>query len=208
MDKQLFLDIIETGFKTDYRPQWLKDMVPRVNWHYYHALNVLAKQTNPKLLVELGTKTGTGALHFRFGSPTAKIITVDIERPIHPRFTAKMDEKEIQAVICDSTKYAEQVENGTVDILFIDANHIYKSLMADITAWIPKMAPGGIVLIDDIHLDEIITRKHHSVAIHGQLGTNTDMTKAWNEIVKRQYGQAFEVRKLHPSYSFGVLLLP
>jgi len=208
MNKETFLDIIETGLKTDYRPQWLKDMVPRATWHYYHALAILAKQTNPELIVELGTKAGTGALHFRYGSPTAKIITVDIAKPVYPRLTDKMNEKNIKSVVCDSTEYASQVKDGTVDILFIDANHIYESLIADITAWIPKMAPEGIVLFDDIHMDLIITRKLQLVAIYGKLGTNTNMTQAWDEIVKRHYGQTFEVPKLHSTYSFGVLLLP
>ena len=205
MTKDTFLDIIETGLKTDDRPQWLKDMIPLASFHYYPALAFLAKATNPKLVVELGTATGVGALHFNYGCPTAKIITVDIAKcPNHPL----MDKKGIVSVICDSAEYAKQVEDGTVDILFIDANHIYESLMADITAWISKMNQGGIVLLDDIHFDEIITPKVLSWAIHGKLGENTNMTAAWNEIIKRQYGQTFEIRKLHPIASFGVLLLP
>jgi len=208
VNKETFLDIVDTGLKTDYRPQWLKDMVPRASWHYYHALAILAKNTNPELIVELGTKAGTGALHFRYGSPTAEIITVDITPPVYPQLTAKMDEKNIKSVICDSTEYASQVKDKTVNILFIDANHIYESLIADITAWIPKMAPEGIVLFDDIHLDEIITPKLRSVAIYGTMWKNTNMSQAWDEIIERQYGQTFEVSKLHSSYSFGVLLLP
>jgi len=205
MDKDKFLEIIETGLKTDDRPQWLKGRVPRATWHYYHALAILAKHTNPKLMVELGTKAGVGALHLNYGCPTAEVITVDITHCINKALLVK---KGIQPVVCDSTEYAKQVKDGTVDILFIDANHIYTSLMADITAWIPKMNKEGIILLDDIHMDEKITRKHHSVAIYGKLGENTNMTKAWNEIVERQYGQAFEVRKLHNSFSFGVILLP
>jgi predicted O-methyltransferase YrrM len=204
MDKERFLEVVETGLKTDDRPQWLRDLVRRPAWLYYRAFVALAEHTNPELIVELGTHHGVGALHFNYGCPTAKIITIDIAKYPNRPIMAK---KGIVSVLCDSTKYADQVEDGTVDILFIDANHTYESLIADFNAWLPKMKESGIVLFDDVGWDMVLTPKTARM-IHGKVaGENTYMSHAWEEIVAQEYGETFELKKLHPSYSFGVLLL-
>ena len=203
MTKDTFLEIVETGLETDDRPQWLQDMVRRPAWLYYRAFVALAWYTNPELIVELGTHHGVGALHFNYGCPTAKIITVDIAKYPNRPLMAK---KGIDYVLCDSAEYAEQVEDGIVDILFIDANHTYQSLLADFNAWIPKMKTEGIILLDDVGWDKVLN-PNSAQMIHGEVGEHTNMTHAWKAIKAQKHGEAFEMRKLHPSYSFGVILL-
>lgn len=43
----------------------------------------------------------------------------------------------------DSVKMAEQVKDASVDFVFIDADHHYESVLADIYAWTPKVRLGG-----------------------------------------------------------------
>lgn len=38
---------------------------------------------------------------------------------------------------------------GLIDILYIDGNHQYEYVMADMEAWVPKVRPGGLVIGDD-----------------------------------------------------------
>jgi len=40
---------------------------------------------------------------------------------------------------------ARVVPDGSLDFVFIDANHFYDYVRADIAAWTPKVRPGGIV---------------------------------------------------------------
>jgi predicted O-methyltransferase YrrM len=203
MNKETFLDIVETGLQTDDRPEWLQKMVRRPAWLYYRAFVALARHINPELIVELGTHHGVGALHFNYGCPTAKIVTVDIAKyPNRPL----MAQKGINYVLCDSTLYAKRMGDGTVDILFIDANHTYHSLINDFNAWLPKMKANGIILLDDVGWDKVLTPKSTQM-IHGEVGEHTNMTHAWKAIVAQGHGETFELRKLHPSYSFGVILL-
>lgn len=64
--------------------------------------------------------------------------------------------------------------NNNVDFLFIDADHNYEGIMADLNAWWPKLLPGAIVLMHDVGwaeglkkaLDDFVRPRTHS---HGRL---------------------------------------
>ena len=192
MDKKTFLELIEKTKAVDDRPENMKRLIRRPNsFHYYKLFVHLARDTDPQLIVELGTNQGVGALHFRYGNKTAKIITVDIKRT--EKITNRLRDHDIIGVISDATEYANFVDDKSVDILFIDANHLYEDVKADTAAWIPKMAPGGIILWDDIWLKEY------------PLGVETGMRRFWDEL--EIDGDKFECKYLHPSVNFGVALL-
>jgi predicted O-methyltransferase YrrM len=163
---------------------------------------------NPDLIVELGTNTGAGALHFRHGSPTTKITTIDITKTSPHRCTL-IEQANIEYIIKDSVEAASQVDDK-IDIIFYDANHEYSNVMAEAAAWMPKMKEGGIALFDDIHYD-IEKRKEGQTYIseYNKLlkqGEATGMYRAWTEIIEKYGKEAFEVKELHPSVSFGVIL--
>jgi len=182
MDRERFLEIVENAKRVDDRPTVLKNLVRRPkSFHYYKLFVHLACAMNPELIVELGCAAGTGALHFKHGAPQARVITVDIKMAKLTR--DRLDAHDIERVICDSTEYAKQIEDGTVDICFIDADHTYQAFKADTEAWLPKMKPGGIILFDDVRMGKI--------------------SDAWEELD----GDKLEVRELHASYSFGVLFV-
>ena len=45
----------------------------------------------------------------------------------------------------NSVDVAKTFKNNSLDFVFIDANHTYKSVKEDIEAWFPKVRKGGIV---------------------------------------------------------------
>jgi hypothetical protein len=45
----------------------------------------------------------------------------------------------------DSVDAARTFRDGTLDFVFIDADHSYPAVVADIEAWWPKVKPGGIL---------------------------------------------------------------
>jgi predicted O-methyltransferase YrrM len=209
MDKETFLALVEKTKKVDERPEEIKRLIRRPNsFHYYKLFVHLAKAVDPKLIVELGTNQGVGAVHFRHGSETARIVTVDIKSS--PKVERRLEKHNIEGIVCDSVEAAPMIEDGTVDIIFFDANHTYDSLMPEVVAWVPKMAPGSIMLFDDIHYD-IEKRKVGYISIHNKpvaVGEETGMSRAWKEIRQTVTGKHIECKYLHPSVSFGVILRP
>jgi len=44
-----------------------------------------------------------------------------------------------------SLEMSEQMKDGILDFVFIDADHRYETVLADIRAWAPKVKQGGII---------------------------------------------------------------
>jgi|SRR5438105_4547556 len=57
----------------------------------------------------------------------------------------------VEPVVSDSRAAAAQWDGGAVRLLFIDGDHSYEAVKADLEAWLPHIAPGGYVAFDDVH---------------------------------------------------------
>lgn len=57
--------------------------------------------------------------------------------------------KHCQYKKCLSHEAANYFEDGSVDVLFVDAGHSYEAVKKDIEAWLPKMKPNGIIVGHD-----------------------------------------------------------
>jgi GT2 family glycosyltransferase/predicted O-methyltransferase YrrM/predicted Zn-dependent protease len=68
---------------------------------------------------------------------------------VRPRFEANLRRHGVRdrvAVLeAPSVEAAASFPDGSLDFVFIDADHAYKSVKADVRAWLPKVRPGGVL---------------------------------------------------------------
>jgi cephalosporin hydroxylase len=51
----------------------------------------------------------------------------------------------VNPIRMESTEAASLYEDGSLDVVFIDAGHTYEEVKADIIAWLPKVKKGGYI---------------------------------------------------------------
>ena len=112
--------------------QWLKE-----------AAIVVARLFTHPTLVNIGVFQCASMYCLRAGAPEARLIGIDIVRPKPPH-------KELQAefIIADSQECHTGFK-GPIHLLFIDGDHRYATVKADIANWTPKIVPGGVVAFHD-----------------------------------------------------------
>jgi cephalosporin hydroxylase len=91
---------------------------------------------------------------------------------------------------CTSIEAAQKFHDGYFDWIYLDGDHSYHAVLADLGAWLPKLKLGGKLVCDDYTwVDE---NKTHSVkaAIRSFL-------KAHPDLVGQLFFGQFLIRKLH-----------
>lgn len=127
---------------------------------YYDFLVRLARDIQPEIIVELGTSTGNSASRFAFGNPQAKVITIDIAPDGRAQEMLKnFDNIDLWIGDDNSKETIKKVSGlGAIDILFIDTIHNFNQAWAEYCNYSPFVKKGGIILYDDILLDDDMER--------------------------------------------------
>ena len=142
-------------------------------------LRWLAEQASHRqMVVEVGSYKGTTALAMadNMSLPTAVVYCVDtfegsvgeveMRRLLdsHPPGWLKevflantTGQDKIRPLVMDSLKAAELLGKSFrgADMIFLDASHDYDSVKADILAWLPALAPGGLLCGHDRQWDGV-----------------------------------------------------
>jgi Methyltransferase domain len=121
----------------------------------------LAKRYNLTKLCEVGVKSGGLTRRLAEALPEATIVGIDPWRfyPDWPswdnakhlrheeafdRVLAKFP-KQIFKMKMPSLDAAKKIPDGSLDLVFIDGDHSYSAVKADIEAWLPKVRRGGVL---------------------------------------------------------------
>lgn len=94
-----------------------------------------------------------------------------------------------------SLDIASRTDNESLDFIYIDADHRYEAVLADLSAWYPKLKPGGIFAGDDYGPNPIqmvdfgkglfefgIKKAVDEFALEVRRNISLDLTTNWGEV--------------------------
>lgn len=140
----------------------------RYNWFNYHEFyNFISKKKGFYKFVEVGVWKGHSVSYLADKIRKRKgveIYAVDLFEKVKKYkgtkyeedakrmfeiYNANLLDTDTRHLIKDIKTYshlaAKRFKNGQLDVVFIDADHQYISVIRDIKAWLPKIKPGGII---------------------------------------------------------------
>ncbi|MAG49619.1 hypothetical protein CMO86_08210 [Candidatus Woesearchaeota archaeon] len=144
-------------------------------------LDQLIKENDFKLGAELGVHEGVTHMYLLDRNPSLTMIGVDLYQGKQAKYWDVVSPKLMSAGVRsrfykeNTVAAAKNVTDDEIDFVFIDADHTYKGVKADILAWMPKVRKGGYVTGHDCDNKNI---KKALVEIFGEGGYET----AWDEV--------------------------
>ena len=143
------------------RPDWAGDVgahaaVASSFAHKGRLLTWLVRACRAERVVDLGTAYGMSALFLAAALPErGRVVTVEASEPqlsVSGPLLAAHEPVRVQALSALTLEAVADVQAqlGAVDLLFHDAGHSHEAYVADIAAYAPLLAPGALVLMDDI----------------------------------------------------------
>ncbi len=133
---------------------------------YYRFCQQLAKEANPRLVVELGIDEGDCCAHWASGNPKTLVAGVDVHKDWHPGMQQVNPVERCQHIekLFPNFTYLrgwtwemipEVKKLGAIDILYIDSWHEYDYLARDWNDYAPLLNDYSIVIIDDLNMTGI-----------------------------------------------------
>ena len=138
-----------------------------------HWLANMINERGYKTGAELGAATGVTTDYLLRNCPGLKrLIIADIWIPVgtpgHPwsrddmedvfrhKFSREIDSGRVVIFKGLSWEMAKHVQDGSLDFVFVDANHEKECVKKDVTAWLPKLKVGGLLCGHDLHSEGVV----------------------------------------------------
>ena len=147
---------------------------------YYHLMYLLVKEMAADLpesdrltVVEVGMDEGRGAASFAAGSPRADVWGIDNTVRNPPLYEVLDRYPNIKFLHQESVP--PPIWLPPINIIHIDTEHTYEQAKSEFDAYKPMLAPGAVVMFDDLHkiddevqrlFDEIPWRKIQDDRLH------------------------------------------
>ncbi len=163
-----------------------------------------ALAVRPKLIVELGVRTGASsfALSRAAEKAGAWLISLDMEPTLfHSNYekwrVIQVDDIEFAQDFPESAR--ETGFEPRIDFLFIDTSHTYEHTGAEIEAWTPYLAPAGSMVFHDTNMKRVFRRKDGSLG--GGWDNERGVIRAVQEFLKAKWDETENYTGEHQGYS-------
>ena len=71
---------------------------------------------------------------------------------VQARFRQQIEQGRVQVLREMSAPAAAHIEDNSLDFVYIDGDHTFDGVLADIKAYLPKVKTGGLIIGDDYTL--------------------------------------------------------
>lgn len=134
---------------TEPEREWLREVAAGISTRFPHPV-----------IVNIGVLYGATMHCLRAGAPSANLFGVDItyKHRIHGLEELRATMIEGDSTVCHADFYLD------IHLLFIDGDHSYSGVKADIAGWAPKLALGGVISFHDYAPARVHLRNHPSLA--------------------------------------------
>lgn len=126
---------------------------PRQVTGFLHMVNdIVGVLPTVDLWVEVGSYMGESAA-LVLGFPQVQAIHLVEQSPIYAKALSQRFASDHRRTVLEMRSVAASQHYGdrSVDVVYIDADHRYESVRADIEAWLPKVRRGGFLCGHDYH---------------------------------------------------------
>jgi len=116
-----------------------------------HVLKYLIEKNNFRVMAEVGVRDGRTTFYLLDNIPNLTIYAIDLS--IRGFYNAEVKAKygnRLVPIEATSEQAADRLADGSLDLVFIDANHSYAFVKKDIQKYTPKLKPTGLLTGHDI----------------------------------------------------------
>jgi predicted O-methyltransferase YrrM len=90
-------------------------------------------------------------------------VTADQSEALYAEAVGRLARYRVTIMRSDSLAAARSVDDESLDFVYLDSDHEFSAVVADLAAWVPKVKPGGIVAGHDFIKRENPNRLVHVV---------------------------------------------
>lgn len=137
----------------------------------YNALAVLSRA--PTTTVTLVDSWGGVSARYRDSGDLAARLTGEQWKRVKARAESLTAKYEPRIIHANSEAAAAQVDDASLDLVYIDAEHTYDAVKADIGVWLPKVKPGGWIGGHDYD--------HPMERVHGKWGVRAAVDELFGD---------------------------
>lgn len=142
-------------------------------------------RNKPGLLVEIGVRGGQSTAVFCNAAQNydGAVISVDIEDTDfytdYPRWSFFKERSQDLAGRFQDVK--SNLALSDIDVLFLDSSHLYDETREELTAWLPHVAPGGLIICHDTAMGRIY--RHADGTLRRGWNNHRGVTRALEEVL-------------------------
>ena len=137
-----------------------------------HFLNWFIQKNNIKIMAEVGVRDGRTTFHLL--NQNTDLVIYAVDKNISGFYNNQIKEKygnRLIAIEALSVDGANSIDNASLDLVFIDADHSYEWVKKDIAAYKPKLKSQGWLTGHDIDFPGV-NRAVNEVVKTYEIGTN------------------------------------